>query len=336
MTLQTASVLAFERKLSVSDGQMYAGQWQDRMTSDNWSPITLHEKGVRGTISNRRKGSSPKDSAKLDGEIQDPNLQRVDVAMLPFACDSLKVTFTLKILGGVGLPSACNCPEYQDKLEKTVGDYIQSQTMFPLALRYAENIANARFLWRNRLGAEQIAVYVQHEEKTWVFDAHEFSLREFSGSGEALQELAKVIQMGLEGEGFTLLKVQAFALLGAGQEVFTSQELVLDSGGSSKGKKSKFLYEVAGVASVHSQKLGNAIRTIDTWYSDSVVAGPIAAEPFGAVTNRGKAYRPPAEKRDFYTLLDRWILKDQAPELEQQHFVVANLVRGGVFGESGK
>ena len=41
------------------------------------------------------------------------------------------------------------------------------------------------------------------------------------------------------------------------------------------------------------------------------------------------------DKQDFYNLLDAWILKDKAPALEQQHFVVATLVRGGVFGDAG-
>jgi CRISPR-associated protein Csy3 len=35
-------------------------------------------------------------------------------------------------------------------------------------------------------------------------------------------------------------------------------------------------------------------------------------------------------------LLDGWVIKDQVPAVEQQHYVMANLIRGGVFGESGK
>ncbi|MBD4686569.1 type I-F CRISPR-associated protein Cas7f/Csy3, partial [Xanthomonas citri pv. citri] len=42
------------------------------------------------------------------------------------------------------------------------------------------------------------------------------------------------------------------------------------------------------------------------------------------------------EKIDFYTLFDNWVLKDVAPELEQQHYVISVLIRGGVFGASGK
>lgn len=55
-------------------------------------------------------------------------------------------------------------------------------------------------------------------------------------------------------------------------------------------------------------------------------------EPYGSVTTQGKAYRQPKAKADFYTLFDGWVLKDQALSIEEQHFVMATLIRGGVFG----
>ncbi|MEC8936050.1 MAG: type I-F CRISPR-associated protein Cas7f/Csy3, partial [Pseudomonadota bacterium] len=102
--------------------------------------------------------------------------------------------------------------------------------------------------------------------------------------------------------------------------------------------KSKTLYQVNGIAGIHSQKLGNALRTIDTWYpkpEDGSDLGPIAVEPYGSVTTQGTAYRQPKQKKDFYNLLDNWLLKDQAPAPEDQHFVMATLIRGGVFGDAG-
>ncbi|MCK7574621.1 MAG: type I-F CRISPR-associated protein Csy3 [Chromatiales bacterium] len=148
--------------------------------------------------------------------------------------------------------------------------------------------------------------------------------------------LAAVIEQGLTGSAYVLLEVIAFARVGDGQEVYPSQELILDKG-DKKGQKSKTLYSVGGVAAMHSQKIGNALRTIDTWYPDAGEGlGPIAVEPYGSVTSQGKAYRQPKQKADFYTLLDRWVLKDEVPALEQQHYVMANLIRGGVFGDSEK
>ncbi|MFD2454531.1 type I-F CRISPR-associated protein Csy3 [Ideonella paludis] len=142
-----------------------------------------------------------------------------------------------------------------------------------------------------------------------------------------------MIAAGLSGKTHVLLQVTAFARLGAGQEVYPSQELILDK--ASTGK-SKTLYVVSGVAGIHSQKLGNAIRTIDTWHPEAAEVGPIAVEPYGSITTLGKACRKPGDKIDFYNLLDNWLLKDKVPALEQQHFVMATLIRGGVFGDAGK
>ena len=337
--LKTASVLAFERKLDPSDALLFSGRWDARDT-DAWSPITLRAKSVRGTISNRLK-TKDQDPAKLDADVQKPNLQTVDVATLPADADTLKLSFTLRVLGGAGTPSACNNADYQAKLLATVKGYVSAQGFGELARRYAHNLANARFLWRNRVGAEQVAVHIAHSvrgqaSKTWIFDALQLSTRNFDApadSIDALAELAALIAQGLAGQSHVLLTVTAFARLGNCQEVFPSQELILDKDTS---KKSKTLYDVGGVAGLHAQKLGNAIRTIDTWHSEADELGPIAVEPYGSVTTLGKAFRKPGEKLDFYSLLDGWMLKDKVPPVEQQHFVIATLVRGGVFGDAGK
>lgn len=335
--IKTASVLAFERKLSNSDALMHAGNWDHRAESGKWPHIPVLSKDVRGTISNRLKNAVASDPAKLDAEIQKANLQRVDMAALPFDADTLKVSFTLRVLGHLAVPSACNDQDYQAELAKKINGYIAEHKFAALAARYAENLANGRFLWRNRVGAEAIEIRISHIEdqqvkNLWVFDSANFNLRSFSEPNGDLAALAEVIRQGLTGDSFAFLRIEAFARLGAGQEIFPSQELVLDGGRDSA--KSKYLYQVNDVAAMHSQKIGNALRTIDTWYPDAAELGPIAVEPYGSVTNRGKAYRQPKEKLDFYTLLDGWIIKDVVPAVEQQHYVIATLVRGGVFGEA--
>ena len=130
----------------------------------------------------------------------------------------------------------------------------------------------------------------------------EYSLHDFDTVDSKVQALADQIAAALKGElPYLLLKIEAYALVGKAQEVYPSEELVLDKG---KGDKSKILYQVNDVAAMHSQKVGNALRTIDTWYpefEDKQMA--IAIEPYGAVTNLGKAYRTSKrETRLFYTV----------------------------------
>jgi len=334
--LSTASVLAFERKLDPSDALFSAGNWDALSSSENWKALVIREKSVRGTISNRLK-TKDQDPLKLDAAIEKPNLQTVDVAMLPKDADTLKIQFTLRVLAGTGQPSACNNLEYRKKLTATVDSYVKEHGFLELARRYAANLVNGRFLWRNRIGAEKICIQVSHLKdgkpaKEWEFDALKYPLRKLDESDD-YSELTTLIADGFAGKTHVLLQVTAFVRLGAGQEVFPSQELILDR---ERGQKSKTLYYVEdniNIAAIHSQKIGNALRTIDTWYEGADENGPIAIEPYGSVTVQGKAWRQPKGKKDFYTLLDDWIIKDVVPPVEQQHYVVAVLVRGGVFGK---
>lgn len=324
--LTTPSVLAFESKLACSDALLSSCNWEQRADATLWQAVNVIEKSVRGTISNRVKGAK---ASKIDAEVEKANLQTVDNAALPFNADTLKVSFSLRVLGDLSIPSTCNNPDYQKALAELISNYVQENRFSALALRFATNLANGRFLWRNRIGAEQVEVRISHADKQWVFNAQKLSLKDFNQNNDNLSELAAVIEQGLMGEKPTLIKVDAFSRLGEGQTVFPSQELVMNS----SDKKSKYLYQLNQQAAMHSQKIGNALRTIDTWYPNAGEFGPIAVEPYGSVTNRGVAYRKPKDKTDFYTLLDSWILKGQAPSTEQQHYVIAMLIRGGVFGE---
>ena len=352
------SVLAFEKKLVLSDGYMHGTSWENRSQEQ---PLTLQEKSVRGTISNRlTKPALKNDPAKLNAEVEKPNLQTVDACSLGPDQDTLKLHFTLKILGGIHEPSACNHAAFKQSYAKVARRYAEREKGFvELARRYALNIANGRYLWRNRVGAEAIEVVVnvlnKGAEQQWTFDGRKFSLRHFEQSNEQVDSLAERIATVLASEeDYLILDIVCYAKVGRAQEVYPSEELVLDKdkgdkdkgdkdkGDKNKGDKSKILYSYGEErnAAMHSQKLGNALRTIDTWYPGfddaEQSAGPIAIEPYGTVTNRGRAYRTPKDKQDFYTFFDSWALGKGLNRLEDEHYVMAVLVRGGVFGKNDK
>jgi len=333
---KVASVLAFEKKLVPSDGMMYGTTWEDRATI---TPLELVEKSVRGTIANRLKPAIKNDPAKLNAEVEKANLQTVDSCALREEQDTLVLKFTLKVLGGIKEPSACNNTEFLKSYQEAVSAYIEREAFKELGLRYAINLANGRFLWRNRVGTEFIEVEVKDliNEKAWKFDAKSFDIRSMSSDNKDVIDLGENIAKALASDDdFLMLETTAYAKVGKAQEVYPSEELVLDKG---QGKKSKILYHINEVASIHSQKLGNALRSIDTWYpefSTDAGNGAIAIEPYGAVTNMGKAFRTPKEKKDFYTFFDKFAQGEQLDSVEDEHYVMAVLVRGGVFGQSDK
>ena len=340
--IKTASVLSFNRHLDPSDGRMTAVNWDEIENGAGTTVIQIQEKSVRGTISNRPKNSKEADEAAINSAVNKANLQTVDIASLPQGKDTVAVTFTLRVLPNVGQPSACNDESFAERLNAVVLGYKVESQFNELAKRYAVNLANGRFLWRNRIGAENVIVSVERimdgkPSAKLNFDAlanRLYEVKVHSNQEQSLIQLSTWIQAGLTGDEYVLLRVTGFARLGEGQEVYPSQELILDTG-NTKGKKSKTLYAIKDKeAGIHSQKIGNALRTIDTWYPEATK--PIAVEPYGSVTSEGKAYRQPKEGQDFYSLFDGWINTGKVPEIEQQHYVMSVLVRGGVFGESDK
>jgi len=176
-------------------------------------------------------------------------------------------------------------------------------------------VATGRFLWRNYDSAEEIEIYVDSLKKgastqQWCFSIDPFTepsldMENFDSDSEDLKQLSELIANGLLGTEYVLLRITAFARVGVGQEVFPSQEFIQKpEGGWKKGDRTKTLYQVKNISAMHSQKIGNSLRTIDTWYEKSKENGPIAIEAYGSVTSQGEAWRRPAAKHDFYNILD--------------------------------
>ncbi|WP_340679504.1 type I-F CRISPR-associated protein Csy3 [Paraglaciecola sp.] len=318
MTIKLPTMLAFERKLETSDALMTSGDWDEVQAeqngeSGNWKSINPKPRTLRGTK-----------SQYANDNREEANISEGDDAYLPNEKDTLKVSFTLRVIGNLGEPFGCNDPNFEEIIKQKVSEY-KEDGLKELSHRYAHNIASGRFLWRNRVCAKNISIQVRinDSELPIPFDGYEFPLNDFDVQREndSLKTLSNAIFQGLHSiNDFACLQVVAFVQLGKGQHVFPSQEMNM-------GEKKKVLFKLDDCAALHSVKVGNAIRTIDNWYDDAKF--PIAVEPFGSVTQRGQAYRK--SKIDLYTLMHAWVNNKDISN-EQKNFVLANLIRGGVFG----
>lgn len=338
----SASVLAFDRRLSSSNAIFYGLHW-DKRKKELGRPLPVQEKSVRGVIDHRLKGKEASQS-HVEANIENPNLQTVDYCTLGMDEDTLRVRFNIQLAGKIE-PSSCNNPEMSHKLEEMVESFSEAG-YHDLCRRYVHNLANGRFLWRNRLGAEQIEVSVKMDGKTFIFDSFSTSMaqsiKNFRTDDEKTtddintisSEMAKVLTGH---KTHVNLEVNACAKKFPGLEVYPSQELVTDNT-RGKGKKSKHLFiaeaETGKAAALHPQKITNAIHTIDDWYEDGD-SNPISINSYGVVTNQGRNYRKPGVN-DFYTLFDKSVQNglDSIPE-DEQKYVMAQLIRGGVFGAKG-
>lgn len=258
------------------------------------------------------------------------NLMAEDTCSLPFNMDTLMVRFNMVVFSDIGVSCAGNAREFEKKLRHSVANYVEKTGLRELAYRYAYNIASARFLWRNRLSADNITVVIEAGDVKLTVDAYDYSLKSFEYKDE-LEPLAAKIAETLAGKDTHLyIDVKAYAQIGCGLPVFPSEEFVANK---EDNGKSKVLYQHSGIAAMHSQKIGNAIRTIDTWYDDFGTdkgVGPLAVEPFGHSYSRYQDFRNIADGNDFYTLLNKFVNGESLSEGEE-HFVVAMLIRGGKF-----
>ncbi|WP_086931679.1 type I-F CRISPR-associated protein Csy3 [Agarilytica rhodophyticola] len=322
--IELPNMLAFERKIEVSDGLMMSGNWTSSLLSgadeNTWQNIAITQRKNRSTQS--AYGISDEDKSKPNPVSSDND----DANLYP-QHDTLKITFTARMIGDLGNPFGCNDPVFSSAIKDKVNTY-KEEGLRELAYRYAYNLASGRFLWRNRVGAEFISIQIRvNNGEVIVFDGYDFSLKDFSMQRDN-QDLAKVSSAIFDGlnsdDSFSCLNVNAYVKLAKGQHVFPSQEMNMQ-------EKKKVLFKLNDCAALHSVKLGNAIRTIDDWYGSEKEPAefPIAVEPFGAVTQRGQAYRK--TKIDLYSLMLNWV-NDKDISSDQQNFVLANLIRGGVFG----
>jgi CRISPR-associated protein Csy3 len=323
------SILSFTRKLEPSHGLMFSGKWDDR-TLLTWPALVIEQVKTLGTQSSSK---ATEDQRKKPNPVAAGG----DCASLPGGTDTLKLSFTLRVMGGFRSPQACNKPDFEERLKEKLDDF---NDMGELAYRFAYNIANGRFLWRNRVGADEIEIQVSInskerntvdnliKDKNIIFNAYDFSLNNFDEpeNGKAKIDLGLLkgfIEQGLvSDDDFVLIKVDAFVKLGEMQQVYPSQEM-------NAGEKRKELFKKGNQAAVHDVKISNAIKTIDTWYAEDESISPIAIEPWGSVTQRGQAHRSDKDY-NLYSLIERWVINDDDIK-EQKIFVVANLIRGGLF-----
>lgn len=348
----------FTRSIEPSEGRLFAE------LDGGLVPIQVMESSIRGSISNHLLPSKPK-AAKKDAEEADakgkekekdpgnPNLQRIDVCFLPDGAERLVLTFSLSVNARSLTPEGCNDEAVRSALGRLSAAFAEKGGYVDLARRYVWNLANARTLWRNRNSVDKKAK-VTAEGKAYEFDADAIGTFAYDPKwcpAHAEPLVARVAD-ALSGKGAILfLDVEVSGRLAKGAPVYPSQEFIEAKGVDKRtkvlcGTPARWDGESIRHASMHSQKIGNAVRTIDSWHPQADEIGCIAVETYGYSQSALKTVRKPDRKdRDgaqgtgFYDLLvdiDGMIsrLADVPGIPDDVAYFMAVLVRGGVFSRA--
>ena len=318
-------------------------------------PLMVMRHGIRGTQNVNKEGDE-KTSAAGESKARDvSNIQQTDTAKLHPEASALVVKFGISFLPvsdtlfasamATGEKDEAEYRSFLSSLEDFVARASQSDGLTEVANRYARNILNGRWLWRNRTIAKKINVTViQGDVVIADIDGLSIPMNHFNDYSEAEIALGQVIRDGLSGDNtLPSIAIRArvvFPVAGA-VEVFPSQNyLETKAKGFARPlyhlkvgvSKSENDIQEIGMAAIRDQKIGNAIRTFDTWYPDfDSVKKPIPVEPNGASLDAKRFFRPVSGRDSVSSFKIATKLNLIDPNSNEGMFMIASLIRGGVY-----
>lgn len=331
-------VLSFQRLMNVSDGVMY-----NHFNSATRTPLEVIRHGVLGTqnvngketkINNIQTTESGKTVVEANGFEVEFHMWFTPLSKALFACAST------------------NSDNRNETIQQDIQNFIDSATnsqgLEDVCCRYARNVLNGSWLWkRNLLLGQTVAITVQTDTAIYNSDALKSNRSNFDNYTDDEKSLAKTFQHMLQGNAMgERVKVTATVLFGfeGAVEVYPSQNYLA---GETTGF-ARSLFKVSsrkvveskdptntwtvGWAAMRDQKIANALRTIDTWYSQyPTTLKAIAVEPNGASIEAQVHFR--LDNSSFKIMRN---IVNTNPNTDDGKFLIASLIRGGVYSETDK
>lgn len=331
------SVLAFTRAHFITDAAFYS-----LMPNGTEKPVLVELQGIKGT-----------QNVSDNGNNNIVNLQRVESAKVDVQAQALLIKFSLGFLDISKTLHSCNGKDMPEVMafRKSLKDFLfrakTSGALEVIAKRYARNVLNGRWLWRNKDIAKQILINVSYNDNGEFikdYDVSKSSLTDFENFNEVEEKLANLFAKQLKGEDLNAVEITAVLIPKAkgSFEVYPSQNYQ-EVSKNEEFPVRKILFKInnQNQAGLRDQKVFNAIKTIDDWYKHDYKEeiGPIPVEAFGSNITWNLFLR--GERKDKNNAFD--ILKilnsynDNNQMLEENAlFILSIIERGGIFSESDK
>lgn len=343
-------MLSFGRSVQISEAMLYGRSIDDESVR---RPVEITEKGVRGQTSNDISAKAANDKKTNPGK---PNPQVVHAAVLPAGTNQLEIHFSARVMGGALSPMGCDNADVHAAHVLAANLYSAAGGFKTLAELYIWNIANGRFAWRNRFMADVAVVTVSAGMTSISFNPFALSLDVFEGvdslknavvEGDVsgVDALIEGFGKGLSGDAVFTFECSYLGTMAPFSEVFPSQEYIRDEGSARTKDISRVYASISNFsgerridhASIHSQKIGAALRCIDVWHGNEKF-GAVPINPFAGDQGTSEVLRLPGSGKSFYDIRNN--VKELFGDLEagkctpEAHFFFANLVRGGVFSSA--
>lgn len=330
------SVLAFQRGLIATDAAFYSVD-----ANGNETPVTVSRNTRIGVQSRANNKTASNDNTSVASSATVSNVTNPytsDEARTSAGTKSVNVRFDLKFVDMDNLlfASASAAPGELREFNASIHSFIErckkSEGLRDVCNRMARNIANGRWLWRNRTYASTIVTEVTVGNEVYSFNAIPIATNHFDNFSEDEISLGEHIYANLIGTSVDVLRVLAKVDFGVSGsfEVYPSQLFPTSQDKADKADKgAKQLYTISGnQAALRDQKVTNAIKTIDTWFDDyDRIGEPIAVEMDSPSLKYQEYFR--TAKTSAFEYIKQLNVID--PNTDTGKFMMSCLIRGGVF-----
>jgi CRISPR-associated protein Csy3 len=338
--------LAYERSISPSD-VVFLTLWPD----GSEEPIPCYSRTIVGLNEGSHVGYDSTGKIRKNLKMNtftDGNIHELDYCSVPYGAQSINCHFSVSFSPELLEPYKCSDANVRNTLSEFVELYCKRITLDEIIKKYLTNIALGTWLWKNTKHSYKISI----EIRPWPWDATPIvidDIQKFILGESKLNELCGWSELvGQVNTAFTtpmaicILEVKANLIKPNMAQLYPSQKFKEVAKKESNRQYQSTLIQEIESPIMGCYKTGAAIAKIDTWYPNAEM--PIRVGHYGVDRKNGTAYRHPDTRKDFFTILkqvDEFVerLNDskelKQDELNDMHFLIANLIKGGLFQEKG-
>lgn len=277
------------------------------------------------------------------GSPVSPNPGSRDIASLDDVHDTLVVVGGVTFVANYSKPASSDNARYADYLANFTQAYLNEGRLLGLMRAYLSNFVNGRALWRNQYGfARRTAIAFRSASVRELFHLE-------TPEGDDFDRLVRLASdEAAKAKGHFRLDIAMCVELGPDAEVFPSQPFLSSNEEKTRergvpkdnnyGRMLTTRKAASGADQVvlTSNKIGNALRTVDQWYGED--APSIAVELYGAVTSLREMRRD--SKNSFFDIINEepayTDLTDGAKDYLMAVFIKGGLLAACIERETGE
>ncbi|WP_305422186.1 type I-F CRISPR-associated protein Csy3 [Photobacterium leiognathi] len=343
--------LSYERSIHPSDVCFFSV-----LPDGNRDPLSFVSRKVLGQKEAAKlaydEGGNPKKAATPE-VLAEGNPHRIDYCSVPSGAEHIDCIFSVSFSSELRKPYKCSDPNVKKTLVKLVKLYESKIGWEELTSRFLLNITKGQWLWKNTKKMYRLDIEIQ--PWPWKEDPVTFediktnycTYNDFESDTQWQKLKQLIINAFSKEDGLAIFEVKARLTLPTNAILYPSQAFIEKNKNKNNHEASRIFQHtlINGQKSpiIGSYKAGAGIFMIDDWYPDA--DEPIRIGRFGVHHQDVTCYRHPSTEQDLFSILmqaDQYITllssKRKLPEkkINELHFLMANLIKGGLFQHKGE